>query len=68
MSAQVTKVGIFSCQVCAPTEWTDEQVANFAEQEVPCGTTHGWRIRKGGADERVNCELVEGHVHILLDA
>ena len=51
-----------------------EQAQEFAEQENPCGTTHGWHIRKqgdpalAGCDERVACHEREGHVHLMLDA
>lgn len=74
MAAAITKVGVLSMQVCVPTDWTDEQVTNFANQENLCGTTSGWVIRKqgdkglAGHDERVPCSSVADHVHIMLDA
>ena len=74
MSAEVTRVGVFSMQVCVPKDWTDDQVREFAEQECPCGTEHGWHIRREGDEllrgrpERVPCEEREGHVHVMLDA
>ena len=74
MTAQVTRVGFLSMQVCVPTDWTDEQAREFAEKENPCGTTHGWHIRKqgdpalSGCDERVACHEREDHVHLMLDA
>lgn len=72
--AEITREGPLAMQVCVPEEWTDEQVVGFAEKENPCGTTHGWGIRKqgdknlNGCNERVHCESREGYVHIMLDA
>lgn len=37
MSAMMTQLKMFSCQVCAPSDWTDEQIREFAEAEYPCG-------------------------------
>lgn len=74
MTAQVTKMSMFAMQVCVPEDWTDAQAADFAEDEYPCGTAHGWQMRKqgdealAGADERVQCRERSGHVHIMLDA
>jgi hypothetical protein len=74
MPAQVTKFGALDMQVCVPAEWTDEQVLAFAEQQYPCGTTHGWLIRRqgdealAGSDERVACAGIKTNVHIMLDA
>lgn len=71
---EVTKRSFLSMQVCVPENWTDEQVAEFAEADYPCGTTGGWRIRKegdpacNGYPERNPCEDREGCVHIMLDA
>ena len=72
--AQVTKHGALNMQVCVPVGWTDEQVIAFAEKEYPCGTEHGWSIRRQGDKalagklERVHCESRSGFVHIMLDA
>lgn len=71
---QVTHMGFLDMQVCVPTDWDDDQVRRFAEQEYPCGTTNGWQIRRTGDEallgqnERVTCEGREGYVHIMLDA
>ena len=73
-SATVTKQGIFDMQVCVPAEWTDEQVKTFADRENPCGTSHGWQIRREGdkalvgAKERVQCASLSSHVHVMLMA
>lgn len=61
-------------QVCVPSDWTDEQVRDFAERENPSGTENGWFIRRdgdkklAGYPERVSCAARAGHVHIMLDA
>lgn len=74
MPAEVTKISLFVCQVCVPVDYTDEQATAFAEMQNPCGTTHGWIMRKDGdelldrAIERVKCASREGHVHIMFDA
>lgn len=74
MVAEVIRRGALDMQVCVPTEWTDEQVLDFAGRENLCGTTNGWFIRCQGAealagdDERVPCQDRSGHVHIMLDA
>jgi hypothetical protein len=66
--------GIFDMKVCVPTDWTDEQVLDFAGEEYPCGTTNGWFIRREGDKallgdpERQPCADREGCVHIMLDA
>lgn len=72
--AQVTKRSMFSMQVCVPDDFTDDQALEFAHGENPCGTAHGWSMRKqgdealAGADERVKCLQRSGFVHIMFDA
>lgn len=74
MEPQVTRVGALDMQVCVPSDWTDEDVKQFANRENPCGTQLGWQIRKqgsellAGADERTPCADDENKVHIMLDA
>lgn len=74
MTAEVTRLTALSMQVCVPEDWTDAQAADFAESEYPCGTEHGWQMRKqgdyalAGADERVTCSARPGRVHIMFDA
>ena len=74
MTAQVTRSGALSMQVCVPNDWHDERVVSFAEQENPCGTDYGWFIRRqgdkllAGDDERSPCDMIAEHVHIMLDA
>jgi len=71
---QVTKHGVLDMQVCVPAEMEDADVLRFAESQYPCGTTHGWEIRRQGdeslrgASERVPCAQRTGFVHIMLDA
>lgn len=70
----LTRAGLLDCQVCVPASWSDDQVTEFAQKVNPCGTTHGWQVRKqgnkllAGADERVQCAQRSDCVHIMLDA
>lgn len=66
-----------SVQVCVPKDWTDKKVKTFADSRYPCGTTHGWLIRKEGDSqlgkdpERNPCsgrKQRKDFVHIVLDA
>lgn len=72
--AEVTRYGALDMQVCVPIGWPDDHVLEFAEHANPCGTEHGWSIRKqhdealDGDDERVPCDRKVGFVHIVLDA
>lgn len=71
---QVTRSSLFSMQVCVPKSYSDEQAREFAERENPCGTEHGWQIRRqgseslSGCDERTQCVERHDYVHIMLDA
>ena len=70
---EVTHYGALDMQVCVPSNWTDDEVVDFANRENPSGTANGWGIRKegdkalGGAHERVECSTRKGFVHIMLD-
>ncbi len=72
----VTREGVLDMQVCVPSDYTDENVVEFANKDNPCGTENGWIIRKEGdkalqgARERVQCSAQnrKGFVHITLDA
>jgi hypothetical protein len=72
--AEVTRRGGIDMQVCVPEDWSDDQVLEYAERENPCGTQHGWQIRKegdpalAGAPERNPCASQPGRMHITLDA
>lgn len=72
--AEITRRGVFDCQVCVPKDWTDEQVKAFADSNNWCGTENGWFIRRAGdralsgSPERQPCLVRDGHVHIMLDA
>ena len=74
MDANMPRFGLLDCQVCVSKDWTDKQVLEYAENENPCGTAHGWQIRRNGdealegAQERVRCEADSKNVHIMLDA
>lgn len=73
--AQVTQIHALDMQVCVPSDWTDQQVMDFANANNPAGTVRGWRIRKqghprlDGAPERQPCasKAREGFVHIMLE-
>jgi hypothetical protein len=72
--ATVTWHGVLDMQVCAPKDWTDEQVEDFANKKNPCGGVNlrCQIIREGdkflaGAKERTPCEKEIGHVHVMLD-
>ncbi|MCY4471153.1 MAG: hypothetical protein OXC08_20750 [Thiotrichales bacterium] len=70
----VTRRNMLSMQVCVPATTKDAEVLAFAETNNPCGTEAGWQIRREGDDllrgapERVSCQSVTDHVHIMLDA
>lgn len=69
----VTRAGVLDMQVCVPKGWSDEQILAFAERAYPCGTTHGWFIRKdkerlAGSPERNPCSDSPERVHVTLDA
>jgi len=72
--AEVTRTGALDMQVCVPKDWTNEAVKAFADIENPCGTEHGWHIRKegdpalNGEPERQPCNTIKGFVHVMLDA
>ncbi len=74
MQAEMIRRGFLNIQACVPSDWTDEQVIAFAEQDTPCGTKQGWHICKQGCDalggmpERNPCTDRDGFVHILLNA
>jgi len=70
---QVTRTTFLSMQVCIPSNWSDNDVMQFANTENPAGTEHGWIIRKqgdpalSGDPERAKCNERAGFVHIVLD-
>lgn len=70
----VTRSGLLSTQVCVPVEWSDDDAHSFVSRENPCGTEHGWQMRKNGDEaimgcsERVPCEERPSFVHIMFDA
>ena len=73
---QVLRSGVLDIQVCVPADWTDQQVETYANLQILCGTSGGWKIRRegdellAGCPERVPCSQPEreGFVHIVLDA
>lgn len=73
MSAEVVRYGLFSCQVCVPADWTDEQTIAFAEAHYPSGTSHGWHLAEDGDEtlagdpSRQPCAEREDYIHRRLD-
>lgn len=73
MKPEITRCGLASMQVCVPSDYTDEQVRQFADTENPTGLERGWEIRRegdpalSGCAERVPCEGRTGCVHVMLD-
>ena len=71
---EVIRMGSLDIQVCVPENWVDDQVKEFADREIVCGTVLGWQVRKAGdkllmgCSERVPCAERRGFVHIMLDA
>jgi hypothetical protein len=74
MSAVVLEMNLFALRVCVPADWAEAEIIAFAEKENPCGTTHGWQIRREGspflegAKERVQCASLSTNVHLVLEA
>lgn len=70
----VTYRGPLDLQVCVPKDWTDEQVVEFAQIAVLCGTSAGWQIVREGSEflsgdkERVACLKRKNFVHVMLAA
>lgn len=60
--AVVTIVKPYSLQVCVPSHWSDLQALEFAEDEEPCGTRSGWKVR----GERIACLDGGGMVHLVV--
>lgn len=73
MKAEVVRQGLFDLQVCVPAKWNDEEITNFANSVVPCGTTAGWIMRTdeallNGDPVRCPCQERDGCVHVTFDA
>ena len=73
MKPEITIHGLLSIQVCVPHDWEDEQVTDFANQELPTGISSRWSIRKKGHallqndPERQPCDGRPNFCHIMLD-
>ena len=73
MKPEVTRRGLLGMQVCVPSDYSDQQVEDFANVENPTGIDSRWTIRRqgdealAGCDERVLCESRPGCVHLMLD-
>ena len=75
---QVTRsmVNIFTMQVCAVDDATDEEILKVCNRENPAGTTNGWStvIRKPdgsfgreGNKAPVSCDTMKGRIHFLVE-
>lgn len=73
MTSQVTRRGFLDMQVCVPKSFSDDEVTAFANAENPTGIDSKWAIRRksdpalSGCAERVQCESLADHCHIMLD-
>ena len=73
MKPEITRQGLLSIQVCVPHDWKDEQVTDFANQELPTSIKSRWSIRKAGHKllqndpERQPCNERSNFCHIMLD-
>ena len=56
---EVTHYGALDMQVRVPSNWTDDEVVDFANRENPSGTANGWGIRKEG-DKALGGERTSG--------
>jgi len=68
----ITRLGLLDMQVCVPSDWSDNQVIDFANTKNPAGTTGGWTIRTDetllcGDPVRNDCDNENNMVHITLD-
>ena len=71
--------GIFSMQVCAVADATDEEILDVCNRLNPAGTTNGWGtvVRKIGQTEfmdsncperlPIKCDNHEGRLHFLVN-
>jgi hypothetical protein len=66
-------MGVFDLQVCVPVDWTDEQLTEFANEQVEAGTTNGWVMMHNGNKylegdpERVPCAEKANFIHARLE-
>ena len=58
----VMQANFGSLRLCVPSDWSDVQVLEFAEDEEPCGARSGWKVR----GERVRCADGNGMVHLVV--
>ncbi len=74
---QVTRamIGLFSMQVCAIDDATDDEILTICNAENPAGTTNGWcevvRTPDGSSGQEnnkapVSCDDHQGRTHFLV--
>jgi len=68
----------FSMRLCVPEDWTDSQIADFAESRNPCGAFNGWYVAQAGdealrnpstkkmTEPRIACADQQGMVHVVV--
>lgn len=72
MEAKVIQCSELSIKVRVPAFWFDKRVIEFVNHKNPCGTKHGWIIRRTGDPalhgdpERKSCKEYVGMVYIIL--
>jgi hypothetical protein len=70
--AEVVRLRVFALQVCVPSDWTKEQIEDFANRASPTGIQSKWYVRTDdeakGDPQRVPCSKPEraGFVHVVM--
>lgn len=60
-------VGLFTMQVCAVKDATDEEILSVCNSQNPSGTSAGWcEVIRSGEGEPVVCEEGKERLHILV--
>jgi len=69
---EIIQTKLLAMQLCVPSDWTNEQIIEFAEERNPAGTSAGWRVCEdghkclGGYPARVNCDEHPGFIHTVV--
>lgn len=66
---EIVRYSLLNLQVCVPEDYTDEQVEEFANKNMPTGIPSPWKITQASNGDPVRnpCRERNGCVHILLD-
>ena len=62
MSAKITRIFDTDLTICVPSDWPDDQITIWAQEQWPCTTQ--WLIPDGSL--RADCGENEGHIHLVL--